>query len=239
MKSCIKISLLFLWPLAGFATGASIVTDGAELGIHVMGMIVGRLREDNVALLKTAGGAVKAVKSGFLLEGGIQILAITSDYVEVKHGSDKVYRLQQDKFASMSSRKALVHATSPNQNLQIPEDMFREEGFERHKGRIKMTGMYRDRLVKEDLARVLMQATVEPSLENGQIGGFKITQIDAGSIYDKSGFVNGDIITHINEQELSSVATSIKLLQSLKGANHMDVDIRRGDQKLRLTVDVH
>jgi hypothetical protein len=215
-----------------------VLTDGHEIGIQVMGTIVQRQSEDNVALLKLPGGAVKAVKRGAPISDQIRVLTITSDYIEVRDGSAQVYRIQPDKFSVHAHKKNAAQTHSVSQEIQPAEDTFHEDGFERQKGRIKMTGIYRDKLIKEDLARVLMQATVEPFHENGMIAGFKISQIDAGSIYDKAGLLNGDIITHINDQELTSVANSIKLLQSLKGAQHMDVDIRRGEQRVRMTMDV-
>ena len=221
------------------AAGEPIVTDGSDLGIQLMGAIVQKQSSGNVALLKV-GGAVKAVKSGHTLNDRYHVVAIAPEYVEIAEDAQRVYRIQADKFAAHTGRKgALAPQHTASSDLQIPEDVYKEDGFERMKDRIKMTAMYRDKLVKEDLARVLMQATVEPVMENGQIGGFKISQIDAGSIYDKAGLMNGDVITQINDQELTSVAMSIKLLQSLKGASHMEVNVRRNGQSMRLTVEVH
>jgi type II secretory pathway component PulC len=220
------------------ALGDPIVTDGSELGIQLMGAIVQKQSSENVALLKVYG-AVKAVKPGHPLTGRYHVVAISQEYVEISEDSKIVYRIQQDKFAAQAGKKLHPNQPTAAADLQVPEDIYKEDGFERQKDRIKMTGMYRDKLVKEDLARVLMQATVEPVMENGQIGGFKISQIDAGSIYDKAGLLNGDVITQINDQELTSVAMSIKLLQSLKSANHMEVNVRRNGQSMRLTVDVH
>ena len=69
--------------------------------------------------------------------------------------------------------------------------------------------------------------------------GFKMSQIDDGSIYQKAGVVDGDIITAVNGQELNSVAGSITLLKTLKGADHVEIDIRRGGQTVKVAVDVH
>jgi type II secretory pathway component PulC len=238
MKRTWNIVGLFALGVTSHAAGEPIITDGSDLGIQLMGAIVQKHSSDNVALLKV-GGAVKAVKPGHTLTGRFQIVTISQDFVEITEDSLKIYRIQQDKFAAQGARKGIPPLPTSTAELQVPEDMYKEDGFERQKDRIKMTAMYRDKLVKEDLARVLMQATVEPVMENGLIAGFKITQIDAGSIYDKAGLLNGDIITQINDQELTSVAMSIKLLQSLKGAAHMEVGVRRNGQNMRLMVDVH
>ena len=92
--------------------------------------------------------------------------------------------------------------------------------------------------VKTDLAKVLMQATAEPYLEGGQIVGFKMSQIDADSSYDKAGLRDEDVVTAINGQELNSVGGSIALLKSLKGTDELDITIRRGGDTLDFNISV-
>ena len=65
------------------------------------------------------------------------------------------------------------------------------------------------------------------------------SQIDENSIYQKSGVQNDDIITSINGTELNSIAGSISLLRSLKGADHVDIEVRRGNASQKISVDVN
>jgi general secretion pathway protein C len=218
--------------------GEPIRTDGSDLGITIMGAIVQKQSEDNVALIKDVNGSVKAVKRDHVILEKYKVLDVQAQFIEILTKDGKRYWVYQDKFAAaMAAGKRPDPVPGPSLG-GVPAE-YREEGFERVKAKISMTGMYRDKLVKEDLARVLMQATAEPWMENGQIVGFKLSQIDEGSIYSKAGLTDGDLITGLNGEELSSVAGSIKLLQSLKGADHLEVDVRRGDQTLKITVDVH
>lgn len=210
-------------------------TDGSDLGITIMGSIVQKVPDDNVALIKAADGTVKAVKRDHIIADKYKVVSVTQQYIEVITRDAARFFIYQNKFADSALQKTAA-ATPANPALS---DTYREEGFERAKGKIKMTGMYRDKLVKEDLAKVLMQATAEPFMENGQIIGFKMSQIDDASIYQKAGVNNGDVITAINGTELNSIAGSIALLRSLKGADHVDVDLRRDGVTQKVSVDVN
>lgn len=211
-------------------------TDGTDLGITIMGSIVQKSADDNVALIKASDGTVKAVKREHVIADKYKVVQVTQKYIEVITRESKRYFVYQDKFADAALHQKAAATAAANLALN---DSYREDGFERAKGKIKMTGMYRDKLVKEDLAKVLMQATAEPFMEGGQIVGFKMSQIDDNSIYQKAGVANGDIITAINGTELNSIAGSIALLRSLKGVDHVDVDVRRDGVVQKISVDVN
>jgi general secretion pathway protein C len=98
--------------------------------------------------------------------------------------------------------------------------------------------MYRDKIVKEDLSQILMQASAIPHMENGAIVGFKLLQIDEGSIYSKAGLKDDDVITSINGTDLTSAAGAVSLLRSLKGANKLDVEMLRGGGKESISIQV-
>ena len=231
------VSALAAFVMASPATADEpIKSDGSELGITIMGSIVQKATVDNVALIKEESGSVKAVKKDHVILGKYKVLAVTQQYIEIITRDAKRYFVYQDKFAAsaLASKKAAAPA-----GISATAETYKEDGFERNKGKVTMTGLYRDKLVKEDLAKVLMQATAEPYMENGQIAGFKMSQIDDNSIYQKAGVVNGDIITGINGTELNSIAGSIALLRSLKGTDHVDVDVKRDGVVTKISVDVN
>jgi type II secretory pathway component PulC len=206
-------------------------SDGSDVGITIMGAIVQPDSENNVALVKD-GGSVKAVKKDHSV-GDFKVVAVRAEYLELR-GGGKHYFIYQDKFAADAARSRDAKATPTVTGVEG----FSEDGFERSKTRVTMTAMYRDKLVKDDLAKVLMQATAEPQVENGVIVGFKVSQIDDGSIYQKAGLKDEDVITAINGQELTSVAGAISLLKQLKGADHLDIEVRRGDKPLKFSIDI-
>jgi len=231
------VSVLLSAFSATVTASEQIKTDGSDIGITIMGSIVQKTVDDNVALIKEHSGTVKAVKKDHVIADKYKVVAVHPQYIEVVTRDAKRYLIYQDKFAGNFAPNKSESGSGPSL-AGSASDYFKEDGFERQKDKITMTGMYRDKLVKEDMAKVLMQATAEPYSENGQIVGFKISQIDEGSIYSKAGLQNGDIVTGINGSELNSIANSIKLLQSLKGADHVEIVVRRDGNPINFAINV-
>jgi len=231
-RRVIASSICFLAVASG--SNANIVkSDGSDLGISIMGSIIQKDANENVALIKEETGIVKAVKIGHIIMDKYKVIAVSAQYIEVITRDSNQYLVYQDKFAGNIGTKKSIGPDLVN------NDVFKEDGFERVKDKIVMTGMYRDKIVQQDLAKILMQATAEPYMENGSIAGFKMSQIDDGSIYQKAGLKDGDIVTGINGSELNSVAGSIALLKTLKGADQMEVDIKRDGIPMKFTISVN
>jgi type II secretion system protein C len=214
---------------------------GEDLGLVIMGSIVSKDANRNVVLIKERKtGRVNAYKVGHQVTD-LPIKAIERDFIVLQFKGDLV-AVYQDKFAG--TLKDVAFASSSPQPLAAENSSFQEDGFERHdlggdkEIDVKMTESYRDRLIKDQLSTILMQATATPLVEDGLIVGFELSQIDEGSIYDKGGFMNLDVVTAVNGIPLDSVAGAVKLLNSLRQADAVEVDIRRNGVKRRMTISV-
>jgi len=207
-------------------------------GFSIMGTIVSGDPFKSVVLVKMKSGQVEAYK----LEGIInsyRLISIDKKYVVVTDGKERL-QVWQDRFASEGKNQ---------QFTRIPGDpapkggQFREPGFERNDPgagdiTVKMTTAYRDKLVKQDLQNILMQATALPHFQDGGIIGFALSQIDPDSIFAKGGFIDSDIITAVNGIPLNSIPGAIKLLNSLREAPSIDVEVLRNNQKRSLNLSI-
>ena len=223
-------------PKFDFPKGA-IKTDGSEIGITIVGAIVHKNKKgsDNVALIKEKSGRIAAVKKDhMIMDDKYKVIAIYEKYIDLLARDSKRYVVYQNKFA----REFATTERSGQEAAGAANDYYKEDGFERSRDQVKMSAFYRDKLVSEDLAKILMQATAEPHFEDGKMVGFLISQIDKGSIYDKGGFIDGDVITSINGNQLTSVAGAISLLKSLKNADGIDMEFIRGDQARKMKIEI-
>lgn len=235
------IQSILVWSLCGSTSAQEpSKSDGSDLGLTIMGAIVQREDDNNVALIKEAqSGSVKAVKKGFIINEKYKVVEVHAKYMLLIDKSAKKFLVFQDKFAS-EFKNAPPPLTTPGvSQAMVATDHYKEEGFERNQGSIQMTEGYRDKIVKQDLAKVLMQATAEPFIDNGQIVGFKMSQIDSDSIYAKGGLIESDIVTVLNGTRLNSVAGAITLLKSLKSAEAIEIEVLRGGSPLKLSIQVH
>lgn len=216
---------------------------GRDVGLLILGTIVSKDSDKSVVLIKdTDTGKVSAFKKEYVIFSKYKVLGIDSKYILVatKKTDSKpseMLAVYQDKFAG-EMKKAAPKALAGNSKK------YSEDGFERvekdDEGSIDvaMTQAYRDKIVKKELSTILMQATASPILEDGSIVGFELSQIDEGSIYEKGGFQNNDVVTAVNGIPLDSVSGAIKLLNSLKKAEDLEVDIRRGSHTKRMSISV-
>jgi type II secretion system protein C len=204
-----------------------------SLGFEIIGNIVQKDPTKNVVLVKeTASGKVQAFRAGYAIMEKFRIVSIDSQFIVVLNGSDKT-KVLKDKFSGAGG------AVASNSAIKRFPDSYSEDGFERKGGKVSMTAMYRDKIVKEDMSKILMQVTAQPYMHNGKIKGFQLSQMDPGSIFEKGGFRDNDVITSINGIQLDSVAGAIKLLNSLKEATSIDVVIERdgAEQDMNLSIN--
>ncbi len=89
-----------------------------------------------------------------------------------------------------------------------------------------------------DLNNVLTQARAVPNFENGVPNGYKLFQIVPGSIYEKLGLQNGDVITGLNGQTINDPGKAFELLTELKTANHLELQVKKDGKTQNNSYDI-
>lgn len=84
----------------------------------------------------------------------------------------------------------------------------------------------------------LTQARIVPSFKEGRPQGFKLFSIRPGSVYEKLGLQNGDVIQRLNGVALDSTEKALEQYMLLKTSRHLEVDIDRGGSTLRKVYDL-
>ncbi len=78
-----------------------------------------------------------------------------------------------------------------------------------------------------DLAAVMSKVRVEPYFSGGNPGGFRVSQIQAGSLISSMGFQSGDIIQSVNGRQIASAEDAMQLYENMKGGSFFRVGIMR------------
>lgn len=83
-----------------------------------------------------------------------------------------------------------------------------------------------------DMASLMTQVQIQPHMEDGVPAGLSLSSIKPNSIFRRMGLRNGDIITGVDGNEISSVDDALKLVDNLKNASNLSVQLkRRGREK--------
>jgi type II secretion system protein C len=86
----------------------------------------------------------------------------------------------------------------------------------------------------KDLGTMLSQAQLRPNYTDGVPDGFMITNIKPGSIYEKIGLTNGDIVQGTNDRPLVTADDMTALYNSMKAGTSLTLKIKRGSQQQNL-----
>ncbi|MCE5262223.1 MAG: hypothetical protein LLG97_01675 [Deltaproteobacteria bacterium] len=79
----------------------------------------------------------------------------------------------------------------------------------------------------QDMGTMLRQAQVRPYFNAGVPDGFMINNIQAGSIYQKMGVVDGDIIQGVNNRPIRTADDMMELFNTVKSGAGMSLSIKR------------
>lgn len=83
-----------------------------------------------------------------------------------------------------------------------------------------------------NLPQLLSQARAVPYFRNGQSIGMRLFAIRSGSMYEKLGLKNGDIVLAVNDNSLSDPAQALKLFEQLKSERSINVKLERNAQNM-------
>lgn len=85
-----------------------------------------------------------------------------------------------------------------------------------------------------NLPRLLSQARAVPYFRGGQSVGMRLFAIRRGSLYEKLGLKNGDILKAVNDNSLSDPTQALKLFEQLKSERSIYLTVERNGEDVDL-----
>lgn len=112
-------------------------------------------------------------------------------------------------------------------------------GVAAHGEEIVLSEAARDHIAGDGLVAVMNQAASEAVYDKaGHMSGFRLFEIDKGSVYDLVGLKDGDIVTHIDDEPLVSPERAVDLLRYVKGEPSFSYTVKRSGKSTRFKVKV-
>jgi general secretion pathway protein C len=90
----------------------------------------------------------------------------------------------------------------------------------------------------ENLGQLFTQMRAVPHFEGGKAVGFRLFAIRSGSLFDKIGLRNGDVVKRINEIEMNDPSRALAMLEELRNERSLTVDVMRNRQDQTLSYSV-
>lgn len=89
-----------------------------------------------------------------------------------------------------------------------------------------------------NLNEILTQARCVPNFENGRPSGYRCFQIVPGSIYDKLGMKDNDVICGINGEPVADPTRAFEMLGKLKTTNNLELCLNRNGRVMNMNYDI-
>lgn len=91
-----------------------------------------------------------------------------------------------------------------------------------------------------DLSSVLMQARAVPNRDpnTGEINGFRLLDMQPGSIYEQLGLQRMDVIKGVNGEPIDSIQKAMEMYNTLKNGTQVKLQVDRGGKSDTFTYDV-
>jgi general secretion pathway protein C len=89
-----------------------------------------------------------------------------------------------------------------------------------------------------NINEVFTQARAVPFFQDGKTVGFRVFAIKPGSVFEKIGLQNGDVVNRVNGVELTDPTKAISLFTELQNEGHIAVDLQRNKQAKSFSYEI-
>ncbi|MCU7923255.1 MAG: type II secretion system protein GspC [Candidatus Thiodiazotropha sp. (ex Dulcina madagascariensis)] len=227
-----EVAKLHLFGVAGAVQPVKKVDKKApetRLNLTLHGVFVGEESEKGAAIIGTSGSVQKYYKVGNAVMSGVTLQAVFEDRVVLlRNGQSEVLRFP--KVSNTASR------TAPRPKARAKSDFGPGP-------RVSSTGgrdlsQYRDMLSKEPL-KIFEHIRFVPVRSREGMKGYRILPQKNRELYNQLGVRPSDLVTAVNGIPLANEREAVKLIEQLKEAQSLQVDIVRNGQPQSLTFDLN
>ena len=89
-----------------------------------------------------------------------------------------------------------------------------------------------------DYTTLMQQIRVRSQFEGGRPAGFVIYKIEPGSIFERMGLANSDVILKVNGRAIASSQPVLEFYEALREGGTVALDIRREDRMQKLIFEI-
>ena len=91
----------------------------------------------------------------------------------------------------------------------------------------------------EDLDKLASQVRVRPHRDSdGNVDGYRLSAIRRGTLLDKLGIKNGDIVHEVNGYQLNSSSGAMTAFQSLQSESSFQFDVSRRNRRRTIKYEI-
>jgi len=191
--------------------------EPTSLNITLLGTVVGS-EEDSFAIIEEKQGKKQGLyKIGDSIQSTVVKSILRGKVILTVQGQDKILTIEEE---AASRRRSTVARAGPISRIRQGESI----AIDRSEVEESLTNVH----------KVLSQARVRPHFSAGKPDGLAIAHIKGGSIFEKLGLKNGDIIKGLDGNEIKSPDDVLQMYKKLTLGSDVSIEIERAGEKQTL-----
>jgi general secretion pathway protein C len=191
--------------------------EPTSLKIALLGTVVGS-EEDSFAIIEEKIGRKQALyKVGDSIQSAVVKAILRGKIILTIQGQDKILTIEEE---AASSRVGVAPSGGSVNPIRQGESI----AIQRSEIEESMRNVH----------QLLSQARVRPHFSAGKPDGLAIAHIKRGSLFEKLGFKNGDIVKGLDGQEIKSPDDVLQMYKKLTLGSEVSIDIERAGEKQTL-----
>jgi general secretion pathway protein C len=191
--------------------------EPTSLKISLLGTVVGS-EEDSFAIIEEKVGKKQGLyKIGDSIQSAVVKSILRGKVILSVQGQDKILTIEED---AASRRTSTVARAGPISPIRQGESI----AIDRSEVERSLTNVH----------KVLSQARIRPHFSAGKPDGLAIAHIKGGSIFEKLGLKNGDIIRGLDGNEIKSPDDVLQMYKKLTLGSDVSIEIERAGERQTL-----
>jgi len=226
-----QVADLHLFGVAGARPVAQIEAKAppTRLNLTLHGVFVEEDPEKGAAIIGTSGNAQKYYQAGAVVMNGVKLQGVFTDRVVLLHnGQSEVLR-----FPKVSSSGSKSVAALPASSIATRSTMRGTPTV----GAASL-GEYREIFQKEPL-KVFEHVRFVPVRSRDGLMGYRVLPQKNRELYNRLGIRPSDLVTSVNGVDLTNDREAMKLIEMLKEATSIQVEIVRNGQPQSLSFNLN
>jgi general secretion pathway protein C len=193
----------------------------------LLGTVIGSLRETYALLQKISSKEERVFRLGDTVFGVGRLASVSKESVEILAGGTRV------KITTPTAGGGQAQATPPPPAGAPAQGMAAQVGA----GSFIIDQRALNASL-DNIGQTMTDARLLPSMKDGKVEGFRVSEVKPQGIFGTIGIKNGDVILRINDFPIDSPEKAIQSFASLKGQNRIRLDLVRNGQPATFNYDI-
>jgi general secretion pathway protein C len=217
--------------LTPFVTKAAEKAQAPAINVSdftLLGTVQGSSRESFALIQKISSKEERVFRMGDNVFNAGPLVLVSKEYVEIQTGKNRA------KILTPVAAAAAPPATSTPQAAPQPGNTLAAQ-----------TGagsfVIDQRMLNaalDNIGQAMTDARLLPSMKDGKVEGFRVSEVKPQGIFGTVGLRNGDVLLRMNDFPIDSPEKAIQSFASLKGQSRIRLDMIRDGQPATFNYDI-